>query len=184
MPLKQQKKTIGAKRQFPLKCHHCYEQKVELATINYDAEVRYENQLHQFNIPKLDIPICQACGEKVFTEKVDAQVNIALRAYLNLLTPTQISKSIKRIGMHREDVAKRLGVPEKRLAYWIDEVQIQPRAMDNLLRLFFGMPTVRAVLCGDKQNSELGLSDELFEEKREESTKSKQREHRSITLDD
>ncbi len=159
MPLEQQKKPIGAELPFPWKCHHCYQQKVELTTLSYNAEVRYDGQLHKFNIPQLDIPVCQACGEKVFTEKVDAQFNIALRAHLKLLTPTQISESINRIGMTQADVANRLGVPEKTLSYWIDEVQIQPRAMDNLLRLFFGMPEVRTVLCGDSQDFELGLSD-------------------------
>ena len=63
-----------------------------MATTAYDAEVRHGHQLHTFTIPNLEMPICQSCGEKVFTENVDRQVNDALRAHLKL-SPDQIPEA-------------------------------------------------------------------------------------------
>ena len=119
-----------------------------MAAIRYEAEVRHDGRLHSFTIPRLRIPVCRACGEKVFTENVDAQVNDALRAHLRLLTPAQIREGIKQVGMSQKAVAERLGIAEETLSRWLTETQIQSRAMDNLLRLFFGVPRVRDVLGG------------------------------------
>ena len=109
-----------------------------MAKMNYAAEVRHDGRLYKFTIADLQLPVCQACGERVFTEKVDARVNDALRTHLNLLTPAQIRDAIKRVGMSQRDIAKRLGIAEATLSRWLGEVQIQSRSMDNLLRIFFG----------------------------------------------
>ncbi len=120
-----------------------------MATTAYQAEVRHDGRLYTFTIPRLELPVCQACGEQVFTEKVDEQVNAALRAHLNLLTPDQIREGIERIGMTQKAAAQRLGIAEATLSRWLNETQIQSRAMDNLLRVFFAVPQVRDVLSGD-----------------------------------
>jgi len=130
-----------------------------LAKTDYAAEVRHDGRLHKFTIPDLDLPVCQACGERVFTEDVDAQFNDALRAHLNLLTPAQIRDAITRVGMSQKDLTKCLGIAEATLSRWLGEVQIQSRSMDNLLRIFFGFPEVRKSLCGSSQVPHLGLSD-------------------------
>jgi len=130
-----------------------------LAKTNYAAEVRHDGRLHTFTIPDLELPVCQSCGERVFTDQVDVQVNDALRAHLNLLTPAQIRDAIKRVGMTQKDLAKCLGIAEATLSRWVSEVQIQSRSMDNLLRVFFGFPEVRVALSGGSQVPQLGLSD-------------------------
>ena len=119
-----------------------------MATAQYDAEVRHDGRLYAFTIPELQLPVCQACGEQVFTEDVDLQINDALREHLHMLTPDQIDAGIKRIGMSQKEVARRLGIAEATLSRWLTKTQIQSRAMDNLLRAFFAFPQVRAVLCG------------------------------------
>jgi putative zinc finger/helix-turn-helix YgiT family protein len=128
-----------------------------MATTQYEAEVRHDGRLHTFTIPNLELPVCQACGEKVFTEKVDAQVNDALRAHLKLLTPAQIRDGIKRVGLSQKNFASRVGIAEATLSRWLNETQIQSRAMDNLLRIFFASQQVRAALCGPDQDSQLGI---------------------------
>lgn len=153
------KRPRTAERPFPWLCRHCGQREVALVKTNYDAEVRHDGRLYTFTIADLELPVCQACGERVFTEKVDAQVNDALRKHLNLLTPAQIRAAIKRVGMSQKDLAKRLGIAEATLSRWLGEVQIQSRSMDTLLRIFFGFPEVRVALCGDSQVPELGLSD-------------------------
>jgi hypothetical protein len=49
-----------------------------LETIEYLAEIRHDGRLHKFTILNLELLVCQSCGEKVFTEKVDTQENDAL----------------------------------------------------------------------------------------------------------
>ncbi len=153
------KRPRSAERAFPWRCRHCGKEEVRLAKTNYAAEVRHDGRLHKFTIPDLELPVCQACGERVFTEKVDAQVNDALRTHINLLTPAQIREAIKRVGMSQKDVTKCLGIAEATLSRWLSEVQIQSRSMDTLLRIFFGFPEVRVTLCSGSQVPQLGLSD-------------------------
>lgn len=64
---------------FPWKCKHCYQLKVYSTILtSYDAEIRQEGQLHRFTVKNLIIPICRNCGEKVFTEDVDNQINLQI----------------------------------------------------------------------------------------------------------
>jgi DNA-binding transcriptional regulator YiaG len=107
----------------------------------------------------LDIPVCQACGEKVFTEKVDDQINAALRSHLHLLTPEEMRAGLERISMTQKETADRLGIAEATLSRWLNETQIQCRAMDNLLRRFFAFPEVRTALNKDAQDPQLGAAD-------------------------
>jgi DNA-binding transcriptional regulator YiaG len=130
-----------------------------MAMVSYDAEVRHDGRLYTFTIPHLNIPICQACGEKVFTEKVDDQINVALRSHLRLLTPEELRTALERVNMTQSEAAERLGIAEATLSRWLNETQIQSRAMDNLLRVFFAFPQVRSVLNGDAQDPELGTAD-------------------------
>jgi DNA-binding transcriptional regulator YiaG len=134
-----------------------------MGNTSYAAEVRHDDRLHAFTVSDLELPICRACGEKVFTEEACLQVSAALRSHLNLLTPEQIRTAIDRVGMSQPEVAERLGIAEETLARWLDEMQIQSRAMDNLLRTFFAFPTVRIALSGPTQDSQLGISDMVGE---------------------
>ena len=146
---------MGADRPFPWRCRHCGKNQVQPATIRYDAEVRHDGRLYAFTVPKLAIPVCQACGEKVFTEKVDDQINSALREHLHLLTPAEIRAALERIGLTQKEIADRLGIAEATLSRWLTETQIQSRALDNLLRVYFVFPDVRSALLGQEQDPRL-----------------------------
>jgi DNA-binding transcriptional regulator YiaG len=130
-----------------------------MTTTRFDAEVRHDGRLHAFTIPSLRIPVCAACGEKVFTEKVDEQVQAALREYLQLLTPEQMRKALARINLTQKETSERLGIAEATLSRWLNETQIQSRALDNLLRIFFALPQVRTLLGGADKDPLLGISD-------------------------
>ncbi len=54
-----------------------------MTAVSYDAEARHDGHLYAFTIPRLEVPICRVCGQKVFTEKVDEQINAALRSHLH-----------------------------------------------------------------------------------------------------
>ena len=156
---KQPKRPRNAERPFPWRCRHCGQDKVELTTISYDTEVKHDGRLHLFTVPKLTLPVCRACGEKVFTEKVDDQINAALRSHLRFLTPDAMRAALDRLQMSQKEVAERLGIAEATLSRWLNETQIQTRAMDNLLRVFFAFPEVRSALSGEAQDARLGTRD-------------------------
>jgi putative zinc finger/helix-turn-helix YgiT family protein len=156
---KESKRPFAAKRPFPWRCRHCGKSQVVVTTVSYDAEVRHDGRLHTFTVPQLAIPVCEACGEKVFTENVDDQINAALRSHLHLLTPDQIRAALERLNLTQKEAADRLGIAEATLSRWLTETQIQSRAMDNLLRVFFAFPHVRAALSGDAQDPHLGAAD-------------------------
>jgi DNA-binding transcriptional regulator YiaG len=132
---------------------------VAMATISYDAEVRHDGRVYAFTVPNLSLPICGACGTKVFTEKVDDQINVALRENLRLLTPQEMRTALERVKMSQKEAAERLGIAEATLSRWLSETQIQSRAMDNLLRVFFAFPQVRRALTGQGQDPQLGATD-------------------------
>lgn len=151
----QRKKPFTAERPFPWRCRHCGKSKVVLSTTKYTAEVAHDGRLHTFSIPDLKLPVCQACDEMVFTEDADRQVNDALHLHLNLLTPGQMREAIERVGLSQKEVARRLGIAEATLSRWLNETQIQSRAMDKLLRVFFAFPQVRSALSAESQDLRL-----------------------------
>ena len=166
MPAKHHEKKKRAprpERPFPWRCRECLKDSVFLAKAPYDAEVRHDGRLHAFRIPELELPVCQSCGAKFFTDKVDAQVTDALRAHLNLLTPDQIREGIKRVGLSQKEIANRLGIAEATLSRWLNGIQIQSRSLDNLLRTFFALPEVRDALSGDDQDPQLGVVDRVVD---------------------
>ena len=81
------KRPVGAERPFPWRCRHCGKDQVFMTTLCYDAEVRHKGRLYSFTLPSLAIPVCRNCGEKVFTESVDSQIDAALRVHVDLLPP-------------------------------------------------------------------------------------------------
>ena len=135
-----------ADKPFPWRCRNCREMSVVPQRIDYQDRVRYDDRMVSYLARDIEIPICRNCGEKVFTENVDAQLCEALQRHLNLLTPAQIREGISRLGLSRKEVADRLGVAEDLLWRWANGFSIQSRAMDNLLRLFFQIPEVRTAL--------------------------------------
>lgn len=99
---------------FPLECPHCASTSIALTEIDYLTQVKHEGRLERFHVRDLRIPICALCGEKIFTEEVDRQINQALREHLKLLSPEEIRSSIEQLGMSQKEVAQALGVAEGR----------------------------------------------------------------------
>jgi putative zinc finger/helix-turn-helix YgiT family protein len=78
--------------------------------------------------------LSDASSEKVTQE---------LRQKAGLLTPTQIRENRKRLGLNQEQLANLLRVAKETVSRWETGGQIQQRAMDLLLRMFFDVPQVR-----------------------------------------
>ncbi len=122
-----------------------------MKTISFDAEFRHDGKLHHFPVPELEIPVCEACGEKVFNEKVDDQITDELRRHLHLLFPHEIRAGLDRLNLSQKVLADRLGIAEATLSRWLTDTQIQSRAMDNLLRLYFALPEARKMLNEEEE---------------------------------
>ena len=144
-------------RPFPRDCYRCGKREVYLAVVPYTLQVKYDESLHTLNFPQLETPRCRACGEIVFDNHVDEQINAAQRTRLHLLQPAEIRDGRERLGLSRSKLAKRLGVAETTLADWEDDIPLQSRTADNLLRVFFTFPEVRAALAGMQHDVGLGV---------------------------
>jgi putative zinc finger/helix-turn-helix YgiT family protein len=112
--------------------------------------------VYEFPIPDLTVPRCAACGELVFNYAADDQIRQALRAHLRLLTPEHIRGGREALGLKSKELAERLGVAAETISRWERGGLVQSRAMDNLLRVYFAVPAVRAVLRGAEQDPNLG----------------------------
>ena len=143
-------------RPFPWYCPKCRRKEVRPVVIFYRCEMAHDGRLHAVEVPELTVPRCGHCGELVFNEGAEAQVRRALRSQLRQLMPDEIRAARTALGLSQKDLADRLGVTEATLSRWETESQLQPRAIDNLLRVFFALPEVRSILVGAEQNPHLG----------------------------
>jgi len=121
----------------------------------YRAKANHDGRLYELDIPDLQVPTCSVCGEMVFSNQVDDQITLALRAQLRLLTPEQIQQARRNLGLSPGELATQLGESEETVCRWESGLLIQSRAMDNLLRIYFTLPDARALLSGAKQDAGL-----------------------------
>ena len=149
--------TSQKQRPFPWRCAECGKEEVVPASTSYTGQLKYDGRQYSVNVPDIEIPTCRACGERVFSNRVEEAISEAFRAQLHLLTPEQIDRAIELLDMEPDEVAGRLGIDEDALSAWIEGTMIQPRAVDNLLRAFFASPQVRAALAGPEQDPEFGV---------------------------
>jgi putative zinc finger/helix-turn-helix YgiT family protein len=142
------KSPMTQTKPFPWKCGECGANGVAPAAVNYTAEIHHDGELHQVVLPDLKTPRCSACGTIVLDDAANRQISAALRKQFGILRPDEIQAAREALGLTRQQLADQLGVGEATLARWEDGGQIQQRAHDNLLRLFFELPAVRATLSG------------------------------------
>jgi predicted XRE-type DNA-binding protein len=110
--------------------------------------MKHDNRLYTIELHDLEVPKCRKCGEVVFDDMADAQICIALRSHLQLLTPEQIRDALNQLEMTQKQLAETLGTAEATVSRWCSGAMIQSRSMDRFLRAFFGCPEMRDVLCG------------------------------------
>ncbi|MBL8793512.1 MAG: helix-turn-helix domain-containing protein [Planctomycetia bacterium] len=145
-------------RPFPWPCADCGTLTVSPAVIDYTIKVKQDGVLHELHLPALEVPQCANCGETVITTAIDDKINDVLRAKLRLLSPDQIREGIDNLGLKQQEFAERLGVAPETISRWVNGALIQSRAMDNLLRIYFAIPAVRAALRGAEQDPNLGAA--------------------------
>lgn len=137
---------VGRDRPFPWRCVECKVKEVFPQATDYTSTVKHDGRAYTVHIPDLEIPTCRKCGEQVFTVGTDDRIVAALRAQVGLLTPPEIQKRRVQLGKSQQELAEQLGVAKETICRWETGAMIQSRAMDNLLRLFFGSEEVRSLL--------------------------------------
>jgi DNA-binding transcriptional regulator YiaG len=144
-------------RPYPRHCAECGNESVVSAQIAYNAKVKHDGKLHEFPISNLTIDKCEFCGEEYFTMLTDREISRGLRIHLCFLQPEEIREKIQELGLTQAEFALRLGVAKETVSRWITAHTIQNRAMDNLMRLFFGLAEVRNVLTESGPIEGLGI---------------------------
>ncbi len=144
-------------RPFPWYCPKCRQAAVYPERMLFQTEVRHDGRTYPLEIPDLEVPRCRSCGKEVISHAVDDAVLRALRSHLHLLTPQQIRERREALGLSGTKLAECLGVAQETISRWETAALIQSRAMDNLLRVYFAFPEVRAALRGPGQDPNLGL---------------------------
>src|SRR5262245_47037101 len=124
-------------RPFPWPCARCRRKAVWPVIMPYQSRMKYEDQQYIVDTPRLNIPRCSECGELVFDNWADEQIDLAFRAQVSLLTPEQIQSNRVALGLSRQELAVRLGVTEDLIRRWEENGTLPSRVMDNLLRLYF-----------------------------------------------
>lgn len=147
-----------SQRPFPWHCPKCRRKEVRPTILTYRCDMMHDGQLHSVTVPELTVPRCGHCGELVFNYLADEQICHALRSQLRLLASDEIRTARTALSLSQKDLADRLGVSETTVSRWEAGDQIQTRAVDNLLRVFFAFPEVRSVLLGPNQDPRLGVA--------------------------
>jgi hypothetical protein len=151
-------KSAERYKKFPIRCVECGQVEVRPAMIPFEIEKNQDGKLYQLHIPRLHANRCDNCGEIYLGSEADAQISAALRDEIGLLTPEQIRGNLATLKLNQKDAAEQLGIAPETMSRWLTGAMIQSRAMDNLLRVFFGCTEVREHLSGANQDRNFGTS--------------------------
>ena len=142
---------------FPWPCSNCRQQTVERQTAPYSTDVQHDGRTYSVEIPDFNAPRCTNCGAIVLDDQANDQIMNALCGQIGLLTPVQIRRNRKALGLEPRDFAVRLGVGESTVFRWEAGVTIQQRSLDNLMRICFAIPEARNALADKCRLPTLGL---------------------------
>jgi len=138
---------------YPHRCPECGAREVYPATVTHRAVFKHEGRLYEFDAPNVTLNQCRACGETVLPPAATDQIADAFRARAGLLTTPEILDGISRLGLTQKEFADHLGVAAETVSRWVGRVQIQSRALDRLMRLFFRFPAVRDALAEAREGN-------------------------------
>jgi putative zinc finger/helix-turn-helix YgiT family protein len=159
MPMSSEDKQAMSEPQskpFPWKCAECGARAVMPVTVAYAVDMEYDGRTYPVEVPDLVAPQCSQCRAIVVDDAANRQLSAALRETLGILTPQQIRTNREALGLTQKQLANCLGVADATISRWETGAQIQQRAMDRLLRLFFGFSSVRTALQDDVCLASLG----------------------------
>ena len=146
------------------KCMHCRERAVSPTTLPaYPTEMEHDGRKYKVSVTDFRVLKCERCGAIILDDAADERLEEALRSEAGLLTPREIRQHREALGLTRQQLADLLRISMFTLTRWETGAQIQQRAMDTLLRLFFQSAEARRILGAPRGSSadELGAAEEL-----------------------
>lgn len=143
-------------KSYPSRCIQCGKKRVQPAMIRHEVKKNHDGRAYELVIEQLPVNRCASCSEIYFTNDSDDAISAALRLKLNLLAPEEIRANIESLGIQQKQLADCLGVAPETMSRWINGAMIQSRAMDNLLRAYFGSAEVRTKLKGETMDLNFG----------------------------
>jgi putative zinc finger/helix-turn-helix YgiT family protein len=132
---------------YPWTCGACCTKNVRpVVAANYKTQIEHDGRLYDITVEDLPVHQCHKCYDILLGEEASRRVSEAFREAAGLLAPEHIAAEREAMGLSQKELARALGVKEVTVRRWEDGTQIQQRAMDKLLRLFFHSPESREFL--------------------------------------
>jgi DNA-binding XRE family transcriptional regulator len=123
------------------------------AVVDYEMQMHHELRAYTVRVASLKTPKCSNCGlVQPDAEALDTLTN-AFLGQLNVLLPEQIQEARIKANLTQSQLAAALGITDAAVHRLEKGGQIQTRSLDNLMRLFFGLPQVREILTTQQISS-------------------------------
>jgi putative zinc finger/helix-turn-helix YgiT family protein len=149
--------TAPPTKPFPWKCGHCGDRAIFREKVYYETEIALDiGEFHTVAIPDLFVPKCRKCGEMILIDAANRRITDALREQVGLLKPLQIRAGREALGLTQEQLAAKLRIASATVSRWETGAQVQQRALDLLMRLYFGLSEVRSALADEERARTLG----------------------------
>lgn len=145
----------------PSRCANCRQQTlVETTLPTYNTELEHDGRKYPIALTDFVVLKCQddGCGAIVLDDDASERLDVALRAEAGLLTPSQIRQGREALGFNQKEAAHYLRISVSTLSRWETGAQIQQRAMDGLLRVFFQSAEARRILGVPGSSLEVSLN--------------------------
>jgi putative zinc finger/helix-turn-helix YgiT family protein len=132
---------------YPWKCGNCHERAVHPVTLaEYSTVLEHDARKYDIVVHNLRVARCEKCGTVVLDDNANRRLSDALRSEAGLLQPAEIRARRDALGLTQKALAGYLLLAEATLSRWETGAQIQQRAMDAFLRVFFGSAEARRIL--------------------------------------
>jgi putative zinc finger/helix-turn-helix YgiT family protein len=132
---------------FPWKCGECRERAIFPTVLEtYTTELDHDGKTYPISVSDFEVMRCRNCSAIVLDEDANRRLSDALRSAVGLLQPTEIRAHREKLGFTQKTLAAQLQIAEATLSRWETGAQIQQRAMDRFLRVFFLSAEVRSIL--------------------------------------
>jgi putative zinc finger/helix-turn-helix YgiT family protein len=132
---------------FPWKCGECRERAIYPTVLEtYTTELDHDGKTYPISVSNFEVMQCRNCTEIILDDDANRTLSDALRSTVGLLQPTEIRAQREKLGLTQKTLAAHLQIAEATLSRWETGAQIQQRAMDRFLRVFFLSAEVRSIL--------------------------------------
>ncbi len=140
---------------YPWKCGKCRERAIKPATLsNYSTELEHDGRKYHISVDNFEVARCENCGAMVFDDAANRRLSDALRSAAGLLLPAEIRAHREALKLTQKALANCLQIAEATLSRWETGAQIQQRAMDRFLRVFFESGEARRMLGAPNDQGE------------------------------